>query len=481
MTTKKDLVEAHSFSRRRLVTAFVSGAPGGREVEPARPGRTIVGGVAVAVLLVAGAAVASVLSPRASSQWDQRGMVVSKSGARYVVTKDEEPLRPVINLTSAQLILGLSLKPTVVSADTVSGETPGPTIGIAGAPESLPTEGDFVESGWTACTQASGSGGAGIAVAVQQDPDVRGGGRSAFVVASGGTEWLVAEGATPDGAPQAYRYQLPDPAGPVLQAVFGRQVTAAEVPAGWLALFPEGTPIGPGGFRYEPPEPSAIRGSAGMPPDAKSGDLGVFEGQTYLILKDGVLPLDPFQAAVYQNTTNPETHQPPGAPATFGRSPAGSYSRQHLPATAWPTAKPSAGEGAACAQLETAAGKDATVRLATDPGTAAWPDDEPGPADVVQHVDPGKGAFVYTGRGRVTDGQLAWIVDSRGTANQLGTSRTIATLGLADYDAPVVPDTWIKLFGAGVELSTEQALCPPGFADVESAEKDSASCAPGQS
>ena len=46
MATKRDLVEAHQFSRRRLVTAFVSGAPGGREVEPARPGRTIVGGLA---------------------------------------------------------------------------------------------------------------------------------------------------------------------------------------------------------------------------------------------------------------------------------------------------------------------------------------------------------------------------------------------------------------------------------------------------
>ena len=34
MATKKDLVEAQSFSRRRLTTAFVSGAPGGREVEP---------------------------------------------------------------------------------------------------------------------------------------------------------------------------------------------------------------------------------------------------------------------------------------------------------------------------------------------------------------------------------------------------------------------------------------------------------------
>ncbi len=48
MSSKKDLVEAHSFNRRRLITAFVSGAPGGREVEPVRYGRTLVGGLVLA-------------------------------------------------------------------------------------------------------------------------------------------------------------------------------------------------------------------------------------------------------------------------------------------------------------------------------------------------------------------------------------------------------------------------------------------------
>ncbi len=57
MTTRKDLVEAYSFSRRRLVTAFIMGAPDGREMELAWSGRTIVGGLALAVLLVAGAAI----------------------------------------------------------------------------------------------------------------------------------------------------------------------------------------------------------------------------------------------------------------------------------------------------------------------------------------------------------------------------------------------------------------------------------------
>ncbi len=53
MSSKKDLVEAHSFNRRRLITAFVSGAPGGREVEPVRYGRTLVGGLVLALLIVA--------------------------------------------------------------------------------------------------------------------------------------------------------------------------------------------------------------------------------------------------------------------------------------------------------------------------------------------------------------------------------------------------------------------------------------------
>lgn len=74
MVTRRDLVEASSSSRRRLVTAFVSGAPDGREVTPARPGRTIIGGLALALLLLAGAAVSGVLADRDSdtSTHDER-------------------------------------------------------------------------------------------------------------------------------------------------------------------------------------------------------------------------------------------------------------------------------------------------------------------------------------------------------------------------------------------------------------------------
>ena len=126
MATKKDLVEAYSFSRRRLVTAFVSGAPGGREVEPARPGRTIVGGLALAVLLGAGAAIAGVFSPTAPDDWKKPGLIISKdTGSAYVIVEEssDPELRPVINSTSAKLILGADAEPTLIAQDTIDDQT----------------------------------------------------------------------------------------------------------------------------------------------------------------------------------------------------------------------------------------------------------------------------------------------------------------------------------------------------------------------
>ncbi|HEY0951900.1 hypothetical protein, partial [Nocardioides sp.] len=37
---------------------------------------------------------------------------------------------------------------------------------------------------------------------------------------------------------------------------------------------------------------------------------------------------------------------------------------------------------------------------------------------------------------------------------------TAARLGYADHPAPVVPVAWVRLFGRGVPLSREAALCP---------------------
>jgi hypothetical protein len=73
VATHRDLVEAHSFNRRRLVTAFVSGGRGGREIEPGRTGRPVAGGLALAVLLAAGAAVSGALQTQGPADGDRLG------------------------------------------------------------------------------------------------------------------------------------------------------------------------------------------------------------------------------------------------------------------------------------------------------------------------------------------------------------------------------------------------------------------------
>lgn len=51
MTSRKDLLEAQAFTRRRLLTVLVGGAPDGREPEPAATVRALLGGAVVAVLV----------------------------------------------------------------------------------------------------------------------------------------------------------------------------------------------------------------------------------------------------------------------------------------------------------------------------------------------------------------------------------------------------------------------------------------------
>ena len=59
--TARELLEARRFERRRLVAAFLTGVAGSRDCSAMRVGRVVVAGVALGVLLLVGALVASVL------------------------------------------------------------------------------------------------------------------------------------------------------------------------------------------------------------------------------------------------------------------------------------------------------------------------------------------------------------------------------------------------------------------------------------
>lgn len=61
MTSRRDLLEAQAFTRRRLLAVLVAGAPGGREPEHAETGRALLGGAVVAVVVVLVVAVVALL------------------------------------------------------------------------------------------------------------------------------------------------------------------------------------------------------------------------------------------------------------------------------------------------------------------------------------------------------------------------------------------------------------------------------------
>ena len=465
MATKRDLVEAHQFSRRRLITAFVSGAPGGREVEPARPGRALVGGLALALLVVAGGAVSGLVFGRDEADWKQPGLVISKDrGQAYVVstpTEDELVIRPVINITSARLILGSEATPTYVSQEAINAEKIGEPIGILNAPANVPDPDDLVESGWTACTTT----GTGLRLAVEPRPGVQPAPGSGFLVESRGLRYVIAEAASGEGEqPSAYSYQLPQDraAQDDMLRDLGLSVgaDATQVSTDWLALWPVGGALGWETFDIEAAGTSAsyAGGSSGIPARARVGDVVTTPSESVVLAPDGPVPLDRLRpgraaqlddrrAAGARAVGRPDRGGPagPGPQRPLARDHVGAGPRRVL-RRAEDRRRSGAGRGPG--------------RPARRHGVLG---DGPRPA-AGRERQPRRRRLRALGRlgrhGRPWDGS-PYLVDSNGVSYPLVGAEAADNLGFASYPAPVVPDSWVKLFDRGVNLSVDDALCPP--------------------
>ncbi|MDF1605246.1 type VII secretion protein EccB [Nocardioides sp. YIM 152315] len=476
MATKKDLVEAYSFSRRRLVTAFVSGAPGGREVEPARPGRSLVGGLALAVLLAAGAAITGVFSPTAPTDWKQQGLIISKdTGAAYVIVDDSDDpeLRPVINSTSAKLILGGDAEPMLVEQETIDEQRIGDDIGIFGAPASVPTPGLLIDSGWTACTAA----GAGVRVQVAEQPDVLPAPAQGVTVTNGDDLFVVLprDGVDEPAAGAVGAVLLPVvPQGNQtdnLLSALNLQTTGNAIPVSrdWINLFPVGAPLDWESFGitgYGSTPAYAADDDAGVIGDHRVGDLLAAGDQQLLLTESGPVELTEFEAAAYSNLVAPDDRVI--APVTVDAAPRVPRGDDLLEEAAWPDLLPDEAIDEPCAQLETEPGKTPTVQLrhpGDASGAAGLPAGEKEPV-----VAAGRGAYVLSGGWTDPEQGAPFFIDAKGRANPLVGDGAADALGYGDHATVVVPDTWVELFDCGVNLSRDAALSPPS-------ERDEPACA----
>jgi hypothetical protein len=401
-----------------------------------------------------------VLAARTPEDWNQVGLVVTRGDqpATYVILAVQDPptLIPVINITSAQLILGADVKATSVDQDVVDEQTPGLPIGILGAPQTLPKPDRFIQTGWTACTDDQ----VGIAVNVSSDPKVGRSTGGAIVVHSADQDWLIATSSAREGDHRrAYRYPLSDAVGDQLLVDYdlGQKAAAIEVPPAWLALFPEGGEIGPGGFNLPHFGQKAVDSPV---PGADVGDYLVLgDGRGAMVVDHGYQPLDPFALAVLRNMSGPAEVEGPAAPERYASS---TFLTSH-----WPETAPKPLNSAPCSELDVAAGRAPRVWLAGHAeGDAVSPEltsaTHIAPDDRRVVLDRGHGAFVQDGTWDSTSSDSVLVVDPLGKAYPLiGGPTTLDKLGYDQDRAPVVPDEWVSLFDSGVELSTSAALCPP--------------------
>lgn len=153
MPSRQDQLHSYQFMVQRVVAALVM-----RETDPAQsPFRRAAGATLASVLIAAialgGVGVYGAIVGGGGKSWrDPAAVIVEKeSGARYVFR--EEKLHLVLNYASALLIVGgVQPKTVLVSRKSIEGVPRGNTLGISGAPDSLPAANRLSAAPWTVCS-----------------------------------------------------------------------------------------------------------------------------------------------------------------------------------------------------------------------------------------------------------------------------------------------------------------------------------------
>ncbi|MEW2580505.1 type VII secretion protein EccB [Streptomyces syringium] len=264
MASRRDELNAYTFAKKRTVAAFLQPSPSGTEEGAPRPLRTVLPGIVVGALLVAGFGAWGMFRPTAPKGWDApeaHVIVGSESTTRYVVlmTDGKKQLHPVLNLASAKLLLTPD-KASVIKvreSELDNGHIPrGPTLGIPYAPDRMPSAGQAgKQKQWAVCQQPGGYGKTTQkAVFLFSDRDPKGkrlngpqrlrGGQALYVQGPDDARYLI--------DPKGTKYLIGGPDwrsadtadhNLLLRSLFRDGAVPQRVTKDWLGTFDEGTPI----------------------------------------------------------------------------------------------------------------------------------------------------------------------------------------------------------------------------------------------
>jgi type VII secretion protein EccB len=455
MASRRDQLHSYQFMNQRVISAFVM-----RETDPAQsPLRrgigALFGGLMVTILIGAAFGIYGILTRVGTDQWKSDGAVVveRESGASFVYAQGR--LNPALNFASAKLAAGRP-NPRVfrVAAKSLAEVPRGITIGIPGAPGSLPEPKRQVSFPWTMCAVPAEQPLSVLLVASGGPAGADLGDRGLLVKdALLGMNYLVWHG----------RKHLMQDSRTTVPALFGA-VSPTSVGTAWLNALPSGLDIAavPVTGRGEP--------SAGVP-DRRNGDVLSVQtasgDQYYVVLDDGLAPITALQQAVLNSrfparpeptTVNAVTRlptssrfadetpgiQPPAEPPPL----AGTNPGETICAvTSDPAKAPALSVGGSAAELSAAV----PTTAAASTGRAL--------ADAVL-VPAGRVAVV-----RVPGSGGYAVVTDLGVRYAVPNADALAMLGYPPTSATDVPTALVNRIPAGVTLDPGAATRPAATAD----------------
>ncbi len=274
MQTRRDQVQAYRFAQARLQSALLTGEPDRPEAPLRRSGVATFAGVMVAVLVACGFGIYGLLRPANKKGWDGPGVLVveRETGTRFVYDAKDDALHPVLNYTSARLMLN-SKDVTVreFSRASLAGVRRGAPRGVAGLPDSLPAADGLVHGPWVVCSAAGAAAGTPtISVSLGWRPAGRhvSGQAGMLVRSEDGATFLIWNDT---------RLLIPDPK-IVLRALGLDGTTPTRVSSAWLNAVVAGPDL-------KPPLPLNI----GSPVGYRVGEQAVYLGQVFKVAMEGGL------------------------------------------------------------------------------------------------------------------------------------------------------------------------------------------------
>ncbi|HEX7321529.1 MAG TPA: type VII secretion protein EccB [Mycobacterium sp.] len=443
-------------------------------VDPLRAqSRAVLMGLLVLTTIAAGCFTFTLIWPNRAASNDQ---VLADRSTSALYVRVGEQLHPVLNLTSARLVVGRPVNPTAVRTSALDTIPRGNLIGIPGAPERM-VQSTVRDADWVVCDATAGSA---TGVAVIAGPPVSGGSRAgdlgsrrAVLAENGSGTWLLWDG-------KRSRIDLRDRA---VTGALGLGGPGAEVPAprtiapGLLNTIPEAPALiaplipGAGGSpQFDLPSPAPV--GAVIEAHALAGTAGGGDNDTayYAVLPDGLQPVSPVVAALLRNTDSYGMDRPLRFAADeIARLPVSrALDTSRYPEQPVSVTDP-ASEPVTCAHWSKPAGASTSSfgllsgsALPLRDGTATLDLVGGGIGGTARRValPPGVGYFTQTA------GPLFWISDTgvrygiEGEAGSSAAADVAKTVGALGLSQPALPIPWsvLSLFAPGPTLSRVDAL-----------------------